>query len=220
MDPDNKLISRKTRPELGMSSINKSRQPRTLSRTSHLPSIGPFAETASVGRMFPSGNSDYDCFKAPNASNGAGCSDRDYAGNNPPYIDNCNREGLTGTRGFGNSNILVADEGPSPFGCNVCGATLHSRTALKNHIMQKHEGKDVVKCPHCEKAFTRPSQLRKHIDASHDERTGEYYCDKCTFKNRDIEVFNQHVHLHKVCQYCQNEFSQLSRHEPKCPYRP
>lgn len=155
MDPEKKLISRKTKHEIGMSSINKSRQHRTLSRTSHLPSIGPFAETASVARMFPSGNADYDCFNVPNAFNSAGCSDKDFTGNNPSYSDNFVRERLTGGRGFGNSNILVADEGPSPFGCNACGATLHSRTALKNHIMQQHEGKDVVKCPHCEKAFKR-----------------------------------------------------------------
>lgn len=162
---------------------------RTTSRTSNLPSIGPFAEAASVGRMFS--EYEYDTKSEPG-------------------------QGHQGT----SSNVVVADEGPSPFNCTICCATLHSRTALKTHIMQKHEGKNVVKCPHCDKAFTRPSQMRKHIEVCHDNRTGEFYCEKCTFKNRDIEVFNQHSHLHNICPYCRNEFAQLSRHQPKCPYRP
>lgn len=212
MNTGKKLLTRRTRRDASMSNISKQRQGRALSRTSHLPSIGPLAEPASVSQMFP--------------SSGIGKSgSRSSSGNMEIDAEssNANLRNLTGTGGSAShcsSGIVLADEGPSPFGCNACGATLHSRTALKSHVMQQHEGKHVVKCPHCEKAFTRPSQLRKHIDSCHDERTGEFYCDKCTFKNRDIEVFNQHIHLHKVCQYCRNEFSQLSRHEPKCPYRP
>lgn len=216
MNAGKKLLTRRTRRDASMSNISKQRQSRTISRASHLPSIGPMAGSESVSRMFPGDESratempasidDIDAFVS------AGLSPNEAA-----------MTGLLGSEenGFSGagSSVVLADEGPSPFMCNICGSTLHSRTALKNHVMQQHEGKHVVKCPHCEKAFTRPSQLRKHIDSCHDERTGEFYCDKCTFKNRDIEVFNQHIHFHKVCQYCRNEFSQLSRHEPKCPYR-
>lgn len=62
---------------------------------------------------------------------------------------------------------VVADEGPSPFSCTLCHVVCDSRTLLKNHVLQVHEGKSVVKCPHCERAFTRPSQLRKHIVVSY-----------------------------------------------------
>lgn len=216
MSTGKKLLTRRTRRDASMSNISKQRQSRTLSRTSHLPSIGPMAGSESVSRMFPSDDE-------PNSEMRASIDEIEA------FVSAGMSQQPAGTTGFfgsdengvsgAGSSVVLADEGPSPFMCTVCGTTLQSRTALKNHVMQQHEGKHVVKCPHCEKAFTRPSQLRKHIDSSHDERTGEFYCDKCTFKNRDIEVFNQHIHFHKVCQYCRNEFSQLSRHEPKCPYR-
>lgn len=233
---------------------------KSVSRASHLPSVGPFAEPASVSRMFPSGSTEIEGFHPTNlfenlvtSSSRSGSTSSAIThtssitintnGTLTHQLSNGNRDtarqkyfhiGKTGTHdnntipsGCQNrrrirkkTNVVVADEGPSPFTCNTCGLTLHSRTGLKNHIMQKHKGKRVVKCPHCEKAFTRPSQLKKHIDSSHDERTGEYYCDKCTFKHRDVEIYNQHMRLHKLCKYCRNEFSQLTRHEPKCPYKP
>lgn len=168
------------------------------SMKSDLPSIGSFAGAASISQMF---SNSWNSTKRFGSSKNMKKPNHSLA-----FADNT----------YG---VAVADEGPSPFGCTICGKVLTSRTALKTHVMQQHEGKVVIKCPHCDRAFTRQSQLGKHIDACHDERTGEFYCDKCPFKNRDLEVFNQHVHAHNICKFCRNEFTQLTRHEPKCPYR-
>lgn len=171
-----------------------------LSFQSDLPSIGTFPGASSISQMFEN--------SVPSAK---------FINTRKNFMKQT--PSATATT-MTPSGTVLADEGPSPFRCSLCCTVLTSRTALKTHVMQQHEGKVVVKCPHCDKAFTRQSQLGKHIDSCHDERTGEYYCDKCPFKNRDLEVFNQHIHTHNVCQYCRNEFTQLTRHEPKCPYRP
>ena len=102
----------------------------------------------------------------------------------------------------------------------MCARVLGSRSALRNHVAQEHEHKTVAQCPHCDRAFTRASQLRKHVASAHDERTGEFYCDRCSFKNREADRFNQHVRSHNRCPFCRNEFTQLSRHLSKCPFRP
>lgn len=170
------------------------------SMRSELPSIGSFAGANSISQMFENSSRSTRFLSQYNVGTSS----------MRPQL-----------RVFSNTlgNVTIADEGPSPYNCSVCGKILTSKTALKTHVMQQHEGKVVIKCPHCEKAFTRQSQLGKHIDIRHDERTGEYYCDKCAFKNRDPEMYNQHVHAHNICKFCQNEFAQLTRHEPKCPYR-
>lgn len=195
--------TRRARRDTSRSPIAKqARQPAigaNHSGHSNLPSLDSFADATSVSRMF-TGNS----YTTSSTSTTAG---------------RARRHLQLVARGSG-CRPYVTEEGPSPFVCPHCARTLPSRNALKGHVMRGHELKQVVQCPHCAKAFTRPAQLRKHIASCHDERTMEFYCEKCTFKHRDVEVFNQHVHLHNVCKFCRNEFAQLSRHLPKCPYRP
>lgn len=191
-----------------------SRSSGQQSMSADLASMRTLAGAESVGRMFPVTSSGSG-FLAPSMGSMSGVG-----------ATAAGRTGVDGTssssacRHIDSSPTYMADEGPSPYACTMCSKILGSKTALRNHVAQEHEGKNVAKCPHCAKAFTRPSQLRKHISVTHDERTGEFYCDKCEFKNREAELFNQHMRTHNRCQYCRNEFPQLSRHQSKCPFRP
>lgn len=190
--------NRRARRDCSRNAIGKLVRQPACSRASgsahsQLTSLDSFADARSVSRMFA-------------ASESAGTDGVVTSGNRG--VSAC-KDGAT-----------VSEEGPSPYRCALCAKVLASKNQLKTHVMLSHEGKNIVSCPHCAKAFTRLAQLRKHIASCHDDRTMEYYCEKCTFKNRDVVVFNQHVHLHNVCRFCRNEFAQLARHLPKCPYRP
>lgn len=121
---------------------------RTQSRQSQLSSLGPLPDTSSVGRMFQGlrapksrGQSDESC--------GAMCATQS------------NQQKKKGSPSSAN---VLADEGPSPYSCAICSTVFSSPHALKAHNLEMHEGKNVVRCPHCECVFTRTAQLGRHIE--------------------------------------------------------
>ena len=63
--------------------------------------------------------------------------------------------------------------------CEICSKTYSKPFDLKNHVQSVHEGKDTsVKCPLCSKALSCQSVLQKHITAVH-EKKRPHECDIC-----------------------------------------
>ena len=73
--------------------------------------------------------------------------------------------------------------------CEICSKTYSKPIDLKKHVQSVHEGKDTsVKCPICSKALSCQSVLQKHITAVH-EKKRPHECDICH------ERFAQTAHL-------------------------
>ncbi|CAP37217.1 Protein CBG20120 [Caenorhabditis briggsae] len=53
------------------------------------------------------------------------------------------------------------------YACVDCGKRLTTRAALTTHRTRAHSGKQGTECPHCQKTFIVPSELRKHINRVH-----------------------------------------------------
>lgn len=102
---------------------------------------------------------------------------------------------------------------PTPFACALCGAQFAKKRALGEHCAQEHNGQLPYKCTHdnCDKAFLRPSALRRHILSVHTEKT--YVCldPKCESdantvfsKFSDLQRHLRRVHR-KVSHPCDEE---------------
>lgn len=102
---------------------------------------------------------------------------------------------------------------PTPFACELCGARFAKKRTLGEHHAKEHNGQLPYKCTHdnCDKAFLRPSALRRHILSVHTEKT--YVCldPKCEgdantvfSKFSDLQRHLRRVHR-KVSHPCDEE---------------
>ena len=55
-----------------------------------------------------------------------------------------------------------------PFLCDICHLQYNTRSSLKYHIDDVHEGKKPFSCAICTSAFPRKGILKRHIEMAHE----------------------------------------------------
>ncbi|VDD81583.1 unnamed protein product [Mesocestoides corti] len=72
-------------------------------------------------------------------------------------------------RVFGNKSLLQAHANRhiNKHKCPQCNLTLHSKSAIRRHILYRHTTKATVQCPHCPAKFKDTYLLRSHTSRRH-----------------------------------------------------
>ncbi|XP_016977550.1 zinc finger protein weckle [Drosophila rhopaloa] len=101
--------------------------------------------------------------------------------------------------------------------CNQCGLSFSSVSQLHAHYRSHLPAK--VKpdnsCPHCEKVFTTPGTLKRHIDGVH-KQIKPYVCDLCGKSFNYITGLKDHKLVHTEecpfeCPVCKRRFKNKAR---------
>ncbi|WP_330925526.1 C2H2-type zinc finger protein [Candidatus Sororendozoicomonas aggregata] len=99
---------------------------------------------------------------------------------------------------------------PDYFICEICNKKLSCKRALSRHV-KMHTDK-TLKCPHCEKLFSRPDHLRIHVRIHTGERPFPCLhpgCGKAFTSNRDLTQHRAQVHMGNrpyKCKHCGGDF--------------
>ncbi|KXJ71386.1 hypothetical protein RP20_CCG020716 [Aedes albopictus] len=75
------------------------------------------------------------------------------------------------------------------FVCNVCGLKCRWQKSLRRHMLLHDDNPYKHKCTYCDKAFSRPNQLRHHVMKHTGDRV---YCDICGADYRFNYMLTQH----------------------------
>lgn len=78
--------------------------------------------------------------------------------------------------------------------CHVCGETLSSLAALRNHIRCKHQKEKLHKCTECSYACYATQRMRKHIDAHFGNK--KFKCTVCDFATVQGYQLTSHMRIH------------------------
>jgi len=110
------------------------------------------------------------------------------------------------------------------FRCDICGKYYVSRSVLGNHIKTHDSAYKIPRfnCNHCDKKFTHPSNLKRHIRTAHFELSDKktYVCQECGKSFRDPSARKHHLKTHMEvrpfpCSMCSKSFgskSQIDNH--------
>jgi len=110
------------------------------------------------------------------------------------------------------------------FRCDICGKYYVSRSVLGNHIKTHDSSYKIPRfnCNHCDKKFTHPSNLKRHIRTAHFELSDKktYVCQECGKSFRDPSARKHHLKTHMEvrpfpCSMCSKSFgskSQIDNH--------
>lgn len=114
--------------------------------------------------------------------------------------------------------IINGFETPNLYSCEKCGSLFGSASDFNFHAQSCHvvvavepkELKQPLKCEHCEKEFSRPESLKRHIRT----HSGEIscICDECgkSFSRLDHLTIHMRSHTGKrpyMCSVCGKQFS-------------
>ncbi|KAI8045591.1 zinc finger protein weckle [Drosophila gunungcola] len=101
--------------------------------------------------------------------------------------------------------------------CNQCGVSFSTVTQLHAHYRSHLPAKlkPDNSCPHCEKIFTTPGTLKRHIDGVH-KQIKPYVCDLCGKSFNYITGLKDHKLVHTEecpfeCPVCQRRFKNKAR---------
>jgi len=108
------------------------------------------------------------------------------------------------------------------FRCDICGKYYVSRSVLGNHLKTHDSSHKIPRfnCNHCEKKFTHPSNLKRHIRTAHFELSDKktYACQECGKSFRDPSARKHHLKTHLEvrpfpCTMCPKSFGSKSQIE-------
>ena len=80
--------------------------------------------------------------------------------------------------------------------CSKCGKQFHTRADLISHE-KSHVTPSC--CQYCEKTFSRPANLRRHIETVHENK--RLICSACSATCRDQSKLREHVLKHHQCKF-------------------
>ncbi|CAH1640996.1 unnamed protein product [Spodoptera littoralis] len=106
--------------------------------------------------------------------------------------------------------------------CLHCNMAFEALWKLQQHLFAKHLDYKPHKCDQCEKAFAKPSDLKKHKDMHND--VNKYPCPECEMRFKDKSNLKRHMLRHGniqpyCCSGCGTKFKQvasLNRHTENC----
>jgi len=102
------------------------------------------------------------------------------------------------------------------FKCTLCNKGFKNDCDLLRHMLEHSDGEKQHICGYCSKAWTKASDLAKHIRV----HTGEkpYKCDICHKEFADVSFFKKHKRKHEnspsyTCDICSKRFQLLENLE-------
>ncbi|XP_075983448.1 uncharacterized protein LOC142981422 [Anticarsia gemmatalis] len=107
--------------------------------------------------------------------------------------------------------------------CPHCAMAFEALYKLQQHLFHKHLDHRPYKCDECEKAFYKPSDLKKHKEVHANSK--KYPCKECDMRFNNSSNLRRHMLKHSdekpfCCPGCRHRFKQLAsqkRHVAKCP---
>ncbi|XP_035713821.1 gastrula zinc finger protein XlCGF57.1-like [Folsomia candida] len=77
--------------------------------------------------------------------------------------------------------------------CSVCPQTFLTRHGLQGHFRAVHENQRNYPCPLCDKRFTQPSNLKRHVEGQHAaNKELVHSCDRCEDKTHSKRNLARH----------------------------
>ncbi|XP_068082759.1 transcription factor hamlet [Anabrus simplex] len=121
-------------------------------------------------------------------------------------------------------HLISSHQFKSEFKCDLCPRSFSCRSSLLSHLALRHgEVRNQEKrysCENCNKVFTDPSNLQRHIRAHH-HGARSHACPECGKTFATSSGLKQHTHIHssvkpfqcEVCFKAYTQFSNLCRHK-------
>jgi KRAB domain-containing zinc finger protein len=82
---------------------------------------------------------------------------------------------------------------PEKHKCPYCRSYFKARGILNAHIKYLHKRIDIFQCEHCEKNYSRPQHLKRHLKDTHLLKCdGKYYCRQCKVSYPNKLALNVH----------------------------
>ena len=112
----------------------------------------------------------------------------------------------------GGSETGIADAERKKFKCSQCGSVLKSARNLKQHIQNRHEIKQYIKCPDCTKTFKHSKFFEVHRIKKHSDHKKKHECNQCKkvfLTPSDLKRHTRVVHTtepRKECPDCTKTF--------------
>ncbi|OXA45291.1 zinc finger protein 726 [Folsomia candida] len=105
--------------------------------------------------------------------------------------------------------------------CHVCPQTFLSRSALQSHIRVEHENQRNYPCALCNKRYSKPSYLKRHVVARHAANKELIHsCDKCEYRTHAKANLAYHRLHHNAarygCYFCGKKFFTSNQLVPHC----
>ncbi len=106
----------------------------------------------------------------------------------------------------------IHSNGGKAYKCDDCSFECHNKAKLKVHSSSVHL-KLKHPCDHCDKAFSRRQNLRRHVKFYH-EKNDTFKCDVCSqrFSERaylKMHISSVHLKIQHPCDLCDKKFSAL-----------
>ena len=107
--------------------------------------------------------------------------------------------------------------------CDECPYTTTTKSSLKRHIRENHEGVEDKRCTHCDYTTKHDAFLERHVKLVHDQKK-DYVCNKCGYKSDQLTNLKKHIKsVHEkvrdrkcdICGYATGDKSTLNRHMEK-----
>lgn len=118
------------------------------------------------------------------------------------------------------SNHMKLHSKDLEFKCEICRKCFVSRSVLGNHMKTHDDSYKVARfdCPHCDKVFNHPSNLKRHIRTAHFEHSDKklYSCPECGKSFKDPSARRHHLKIHLSvkpypCEMCPKSFAAKSQ---------